>query len=59
MDVIVDTKSDLVSSVADVRYIPLSQLAREATSSVGESLAHVLPESAREILAVAAFNASI
>lgn len=59
MDVIVDTKSDLVSSVADVRYIPLSRLAREATFSVGESLTHVLPDSARENVPVAMFNSSM
>jgi FXSXX-COOH protein len=59
MDVIVDTKSDLVSSVVDVRYTPLSQLAREAASSVSESLAHVLPDAARESLPVSAFQSSI
>ena len=59
MDVIVDTKSDLVSGVADVRYIPLSRLAREAQAPIGESLAHVLPASTGQSVPVAAFNSSI
>ena len=57
MDVSVDTKSDLVTGVADVRYKPLSRLAQEAGGA--DSLRRVLPESGARRDAVAAFNSSI
>lgn len=57
MDVSVDTKSDLVTGVADVRYKPLSRLVQEAGGADG--LRRVLPEQGARRDAVAAFNSSI
>lgn len=59
MDITVDTTSDLVSGVADVRRVPLGRLAREGEVAVSESLKRVLPDGGRRTVPVAAFNSSI
>ncbi|MGH6657991.1 MAG: FxSxx-COOH cyclophane-containing RiPP peptide [Actinocrinis sp.] len=58
MEIAIDTKSDLISGVADVRHVPLSRLARE-DAPMAESLKNVLPADANRGVAVAAFNSSI
>lgn len=58
MEVTVDTESDLVSGVADLRRIPLRRLAREHDPDAG--VARVLPDRAESgTVPVAAFNSSI
>jgi hypothetical protein len=57
MDVSVDTKSDLVTGVADVRFKPLSRLVQDAGAA--DSLYRVLPGSGAQRVAVADFQSSI
>jgi len=52
----IDTRSDLISGVADVRHVPLGDLAR--TGEPGSALSRVLRDG-KTAVAVAAFNSSI
>ena len=59
MDVTIDTRSDLVSGVADLRQVPLGQLSDSARGAVSDTLARVVPDNGSARVAVAAFNASL
>ena len=52
-------KADILSGVADMRYISLDKLARETEGVVGDSLQHVLQTDASKRVSVAAFGSSI
>jgi FXSXX-COOH protein len=59
LDVAIDTQSDLVSGVADLRRVPLGQLSDSARGAVGSTLNRVVAGNAAGRVPVAAFNASI
>jgi FXSXX-COOH protein len=59
MDISVDTKSDLVTGITDVRHTPLGRLARQTEGAGAGSLHRVLSGAAVQRVAVAAFNSSI
>jgi hypothetical protein len=57
MDASVDTTSDLVTGIADVRNTTLGRLAQ--VTGVGDGLNRVLADSSAKRAAVAAFQSSI
>lgn len=59
MENALDTKANLVSGVADVRYMPLDRLARRAEGEIGGSLRHILPVDADNRVTIAQFGSSI
>ncbi len=52
-------KADVLSGVADMRYISLDKLAREAGGVVSDGLKHVLPVDASKRVSVAKFGSCI
>jgi FXSXX-COOH protein len=59
LDVAIDTQSDLVSGVADLRQVPLGQLSDSARGAVSSTLTRIVANCGTVRVPVAAFNASI
>jgi FXSXX-COOH protein len=54
-----DAASRVVSSLPDLRNVPLTQIALPATAGTGAALARLMPDSPVAPVAVAAFNSAI
>jgi hypothetical protein len=59
MDEAVDSPTEIVSTVSDLREVPLSALADRTTPEVDRALDRVLDLEANGLLTVASFNAAI